>query len=264
VDTLRHDAILAAAGLPAEHPLHLLPVTDSTNLVLRRMAARGAAHGTAVLAETQTAGRGRLGRSFLSPTGGVYLSVLLRPQVSPQELMPLTALMAEAARQAVSDACGLAPGIKWVNDLVVNGKKLAGILTELSVSPDGRADWAICGVGINCNAPADAFQPEVRQLCTGLSQCLGRPVDRSDLAGALLRRILEAAEFSDVPARMERYRKACITLGQQVRVLGGGETYEALARDVDGEGALLAEDARGVLRRVFSGEVSVRGLWDYV
>ena len=118
-----------------------LDTAASTNDYAKVLAQQGAPHGTAVLAKSQTAGRGRMGRSFLSPEGGLYLSLILRPKEKAEALMSLTAVLALAACDAVEEVCGLRPGVKWINDLVVNGKKLAGILTELQLTPDGHVRY---------------------------------------------------------------------------------------------------------------------------
>ena len=235
-----------------------LDTAASTNDYAKVLAQQGAPHGTAVLAKSQTAGRGRMGRSFLSPEGGLYLSLILRPKEKAEALMSLTAVLALAACDAVEEVCGLRPGVKWINDLVVNGKKLAGILTELQLTPDGHVEYAICGIGVNCaGVPA-----EVRDIATSLLDETGCETDLSRLAVAMARHMTNACNTVKDPVHMEKYRKNCVTLGKTVRVLGKDE-YEATALDVDDDGALLVcKD--GQVRRVFSGEVSVRGLFGYV
>ena len=146
--------------LPGDHPwqdqILCFDTIDSTNTRAKLLAAQGAPHGTVLLADTQTAGRGRLGRSFQSPGGmGIYMSVLLRPKCRPEKLMHLTCAAAVAACDAVEKVCGLRPGIKWTNDLISGKRKLAGILTELSLSPaTGLLDYAVIGIGINCHQSA--------------------------------------------------------------------------------------------------------------
>lgn len=242
----------------------LLDSVTSTNDHAKNLAAAGKPHGTAVLARQQTAGRGRMGRSFLSPEGGLYLSVILRPQVPAAELLHLTPVLAVSACDAVEEVCGVRPGVKWINDLVLEKKKLAGILTELSIRADGSVDYAVCGIGMNCNAPDSAFSPDVRELATSLLAQTGRETDVVCLAEKLRQRWVQACDTAIISKteHMDRYRRDCVTLGRQVRVLGK-EPYEATALDVDDDGALVVETG-GQMRRVQSGEVSVRGLWGYV
>lgn len=232
-----------------------LDTAVSTNDYAKALAQQGAPHGTAVLAKSQTAGRGRMGRSFLSPEGGLYLSVILRPREKATELMHLTAVLAAAACDAVEEICGVRPGVKWINDLVLGGKKLAGILTELAVRPDGTVDYAVCGIGINCGAVPD----EVREIAAALPG----GTDISALAEAVVRHWLAACDTIEDPAHMEKYRRLCVTLGRPVRVMAA-EPYEAEAVDVDESGALVVRRENGEICRVFSGEVSVRGLYGYV
>lgn len=239
-----------------------LDTAASTNDYAKTLAAQGAPHGTAVVARRQTAGRGRMGRSFLSPEGGLYLSVILRPRQKADKLLPLTAVLAAAACDAVEEVCHVQPGVKWINDLVLNGKKLAGVLTELKLTADGRVDYAVCGIGVNCNADSAAFSPEVRDIATSILAETGGKTDLQKLAEALARHIINACDTIDNAAWMAKYRRRCVTLGKRVRVLGA-EEYEATALDVDNDGALLVETEQGV-RRVFAGEVSVRGLYGYV
>ena len=241
-----------------------LDTTVSTNLDAKKLAAEGKPHGTAVAACRQTGGRGRMGRSFLSPEGGLYLSVILRPEAKAAELLHLTPVLAVAACDAVEEVCGVRPGVKWINDLVLNQKKLAGILTELSLRPDGTVDYAVCGIGINCNAPLTAFSPDVRELATGILAETGKETDLSVLAEAVRRHWIRACDtvLTKKEEYMARYRKDCVTIGRQVRVLGQ-EEYEAVAVDVDDDGGLVVETG-GEMKKVQSGEVSVRGLWGYV
>lgn len=267
-EVFNQTSILAALG---EHPwasnLVALDTVDSTNTYAKRLAAAGAPAGTVVTADCQTGGRGRLGRSFASPAGcGVYLSVVLRPKAEPQQLLHLTAMVAEAACQAVEDATGLRPKIKWTNDLVIGRKKLCGILTELSVvAESGQVDSVVAGIGINCNQKNGDFPPEIGQIATSLRQALGASIDRSRLAAALIRQLsrLEAECLSCKAHWLEQYARDCMTIGQDVRVVRGDEVRLAHADGIDENGALLVTYANGEQATVFSGEVSVRGMYGY-
>ena len=208
-------------------------------------------------------------RSFQSPKGaGVYLSVLLRPALPPDRLPPMTALAGVAVCAAVERACGVRPGLKWPNDPVLNGKKLCGILTEVSLEAEtGRLQSMVLGIGINVSQRAEDFSPEVREVATSLLQELGEPVSRPRLAAALLEE-LDAAYAAllrgDLSAYLAAYRRDCVNLGRTVQLIpfaGGRETAEAV--DIDEDFSLVVRGAGGEERTVRSGEVSVRGLWGY-
>ena len=240
---------------------------DSTNNELKRRAAAGAPDGLAVVAEAQTAGRGRRGRSFASPAGGLYLSVLLRPDCPLEQVSALTAWSAVAVCDAVEAVCGLRPGIKWPNDVILEGRKLCGILTELELEAEsGRLGCVIVGIGVNVSQEAEDFGPQVAPVAISLKQALGRAPRRAELAGALL----EALDrmYRDFPGRWEdwlaRYRTGCLTLARPVRVLRGTERLEATAEEIDQNFALVVRWPDGRREALSSGEVSVRGLLDYV
>ena len=241
---------------------------DSTNNYLKAQTA--APDGTAVVADSQTAGRGRMDRSFQSPKGqGIYLSVLLRPPLPPERLPPVTALAGVSVCGAVERVCGVRPGLKWPNDPVLAGKKLCGILTEMSLEAEtGRVQSLVLGIGINVGQRPEDFSPEVREVATSLGQVLGRAVSRPRLAAALLEeldRAYAALLAGDLSEYREIYRRDCVNLGKTVQLIpfGGGERETAQAVDVDGEFNLVVRGADGRERAIRSGEVSVRGLWGY-
>lgn len=241
---------------------------DSTNNYLKSLPE--GPDGLAVTAESQTAGRGRMDRSFQSPRGrGIYLSVLLRPPLPPDRLPPVTALAGVAVCAAVERVCGVRPGLKWPNDPVLNGKKLCGILTELSLEAEtGRVQSLVLGIGINVGQGPEDFSPEVREMATSLLQALGKPVSRPRLAAALLEeldRAYAALLAGDLSEYLAAYRRDCVNLGKTVQLIpaAGGVRETAQAMDVDGEFSLVVRGADGRERTVRSGEVSVRGLWGY-
>lgn len=245
---------------PWSETLTVLEQTESTNDVVKSLCAAGAPHGSVVLAEEQTAGKGRLGRSFSSPRGmGIYCSVLLRPPLPPERLLCLTPLMAEAACRAVQTATGVQAGIKWINDLVVKKRKLCGILTE-------RTDGVIVGIGINCAQEEEDFPPELRSTAISMKQILGTAPDRAVLTAELLRQVGFAYEalVSDPAPWLASYKEHCLTLGQPVRVCRSNCTYEAFAEALDAQGGLIVRLPDGTRETVSSGEVSVRGLYGYL
>ncbi len=244
----------------------VLAEVDSTNTVAKQLAEQGAPHGPLVIADCQTGGRGRLGRSFASPSGvGVYFSAILRPEVEPGRLMHLTAVAAVAAREAILAACGAAPGIKWTNDLIFGTKKVAGILTEMSLEAEsGRVNYAIVGIGINCNQ--GEFPAEIAEVATSIFLETGEKVDRNLLAAELGKQILDgfATMFTEKAAWMARYRTHCMTVGREIRVVRGNQERFGRAISIDDDGGLLVEYQDGETATVNSGEVSVRGMYGYL
>lgn len=255
-------------NLPGSHPwqnqIFWYQTVDSTNILAKKMAADGAPHGTVVIADHQSAGRGRLGRSFDSPAGsGIYMSVILRPAQRPDQLMHLTCAVAVAMCSAVEAACGFRPGIKWINDLVAGGKKLAGILTELALDPKtGLVDYAIVGIGINCGQKPEDFPPALSAIACSVRMITGQSVDLARLAAAMIQ-ALEAMDLSQKEAILARYRADCVTLGAEVAVIRGEQRRTGQAIGLDSDGGLIVRYDGGTEETVNSGEVSIRGLYGY-
>ena len=244
-----------------------LECVDSTNTYVRRMAEQGAAEGLAVVSREQTAGRGRRGRSFESAAGlGLYLSVLLRPQMSPEQAADLTAWAAVAVCEGIREACGQEPRIKWTNDLVLNGKKLCGILTESVLDSRGGLACTVLGIGINVNHRPDQLGQDIRAMATSLATELGRPVDMEQLTQCVLDALdrMYAHFPHDRAAYVERYRTLCLTPGNPVRLITPAGSREGYALDVDDRFRLLVRLADGTVETVSTGEVSVRGMYGYL
>lgn len=256
---------LLPPGKPWGELIHCFDAVGSTNTLAKSMAVQGAPQGTILLADHQTGGRGRRGRSFHSPAGtGIYMSVILRPNCPPRELMHLTCAAAVAACGAVENATGIRPGIKWTNDLVYGKRKLAGILTELGFAPDGTVSYAIVGIGINCNQSAGDFPEEIRDIAGSLSMVTGQPVDRARLAASMIE-ALASMDLAQKASILDDYRKDCVTLGKEVSVVrADGVPRHGKALDVDTDGALVVEFAPGQQETVNAGEVSVRGMYGYL
>ena len=248
-----------------EHPwartIQYFDCIDSTNTHLQSLAVKGAPAGTVIIAGSQTAGRGRLGRTFYSPAmSGIYMSVLLRPGCKPEQLMHLTCATAVAVCRAIEQVAGFCPQIKWVNDIVWQGKKLGGILTGLSVNPaTGLVDFAIVGIGINCND--GVFPPQISEIATSLSSVTGKAVDRAALAAALVQQleIMDRELITQQSRYMARYRENCVVIGKKVYLVRGEESREATVLDIDDLGALIVRLPDGTVEAVNSGEVSLRG-----
>lgn len=263
------DAILShlSPDYPWADRFQYFPTLDSTNDRLKLLARQGAAHGTVLAADRQTAGHGRRGRSFQSPEGmGVYLSILLRPDCTPMELMHLTCAAGVAMCDAVEAAAGFRPGIKWTNDLVFGRRKLGGILTELGLTPQGRVDYAIIGIGINCCQRPEDFPADIRDMAGSLFMVSGRKIDRSLVCVSMMEALwhLDSLLLTQKEAIVHQYKADCITLNQDVSLVRGDEIRYGRALDVDASGALIVRFSDGHTEAVSSGEVSVRGMYGYV
>ena len=246
---------------------HWFPVLDSTNDLAKQMARQGAPHGTVLIAERQTGGNGRMGRSLQSPAGvGIYLSILLRPECVPGELMHLTCAAAVAMCDAVEQIAGFRPGIKWTNDLVHEKRKLGGILTELGFTSTGKTDYAIIGIGINCCQQPGDFHPDIKDIAGSLSMAAGYTVDRARVAAAMMDALagMDRQLLTEKASIMQRYRSDCITLGKQISVLRGDQVFHAAALSIDEDGGLIVQCDDGSLQMVNSGEVSIRGMYGYL
>lgn len=235
----------------------------STNDLAKEMARHGAPEGLLVLADQQTAGKGRLGRSWATPPGAaIAMSLVLRPDLAPHEAPRITLAAAVAVARAVREVAGLAAGIKWPNDVQVGGRKLCGILTEMEAEMD-RIAFVVLGIGLNVTLRREQMDPAFRDTATSLALEGAAEVRRAALVQAILARFegaydhLLGGRFSVV---LDQWRALSVTLGQAVRVLGldGQVTVEGVAEAVDEEGALLVRDGAGEVHRVLSGEVSLR------
>ena len=240
---------------------------DSTNTRARELARQGAPHGTVLIADHQTGGRGRRGRSFHSPAGsGIYMSVILRPHCAPQQIMHLTCAAAVAMCDAVESAVGFRPGIKWTNALVCGKRKIAGVLTELGFDNRGNVDFAVIGIGINCCQQEADFPEDIRSIAGSLTSISGQSIDRAVVAAAMMDALyrMDAELLTGKAHILNRYRKDCITLGKEISLVRGEEIRHGTALDIDDAGALIVRFPDGTAEAVNSGEVSVRGMYGYV
>lgn len=239
----------------------------STNTFLKALSRSGERRDTLCLALSQSAGRGRLGRSFDSQAGmGLYMSLLLHPRIAPEDTLPATGLAALLVRQGIEKASGLAPSIKWMNDLICGQKKLCGILAELDLAPDGTLGGLVIGVGVNVHQQRENFPPELQDMATSL-QLEGHPAQIPALACAIgqelikLPTLLESGEYAPY---VDAYRRHCVTLGKQVQLVKNGTATPARALDIDDAFGLLVQHPDGTQTTVTMGEVSVRGMYGYL
>jgi BirA family biotin operon repressor/biotin-[acetyl-CoA-carboxylase] ligase len=239
--------------------LHCYQELGSTNDRAKELAAEGAEHGECVIAETQTAGRGRRGRTWISPPHkNLYFSVVVRPELPPARAPELTLVASLAVCDTLRQA-GVDAGIKWPNDLLASGKKIAGILTELATDPD-RVQWVVVGVGVNVNSRAEDFPPELRGEATSVAIERGGPAPRALFAAACLTSLEEwldrHAEHGFEEVR-RAWKERSFTLGRRVLVRTDDREVEGKAEDLDPQGALLVRGDDGVLHRFVAGDVSL-------
>ena len=247
-----------------------LDEVDSTNSYLKRQAASGAAHGTVAIAETQSGGRGRQGRGFVSVSGkGLFFSVLLRPDAAvTQSITALTAFAAVAVCEAISAvAPSVEPRVKWVNDILVGDKKLVGILSEMSmVGEMGQVDYVVIGVGINVHYKETDFPPELRDRATSLAMLTDKPVSRVKLAAAMIDAFARMYDVcrTEPETYVERYRALSATVGREILVIQGAQSRPAYAVGICSDCGLVVRYPDGTEEVLHYGETSIRGERGYV
>jgi BirA family biotin operon repressor/biotin-[acetyl-CoA-carboxylase] ligase len=234
--------------------------TTSTNDIIEKFARDGVKEGVVVFAECQTRGRGRLGRKWASPARkGLWFSVLLRPNLTPQETTQLTVASATALRRAIQQQTGLKCEIKWPNDILIHGRKVAGILTELHAELD-RVKSVILGIGVDVNLAGSDFPADVRKVATSLKLELDHAVSRADLAVAILREL--DADYTRVVSRRfitlaDEWEQHCSTLGRSVTIRLGDRQVRGRAESLAEDGALLLRTEHGHLERIVGGDLTV-------
>jgi len=234
---------------------------DSTNTIAYELAEKGVKEGTVILAEEQAKGRGRHGRGWMSPPGsGIYMSVILRPRITPDEISRITLLAAVAAAQAVRETTGLAASIKWPNDILVNDRKVCGILTEIKAEQDS-IDFIVIGIGINVNTRCEQLPKAASSLREELRRGgKNEKLSRVEVARKLIEKldenyfILKTEGFGPI---MDEWKTLSDMLGSRVKVVLQGRTFEGLAHDIDPDGALVIRKDTGTLERISSGDVTM-------
>lgn len=240
--------------------------TDSTNIQARRLAEEGALHGTLVVTEQQDGGKGRRGRSWTSPPGvGIWMSILLRPQINPISASMLTLIMALAGVKGIREATGIETQIKWPNDLVLNKKKICGILTEMSTELM-EIQYVVIGAGFNVNL--EEFPEEIRKTATSLYLETGKRYQRSRIIAKVMEALEEYYDIfiktEDMSGLIEEYNSHLVNLGNTVCVLDPAGEYRGVSEGINEKGGLIVRLQDNSLKEVISGEVSVRGIYGYV
>jgi len=241
---------------------------DSTNTQAKILASRGACEGTVLLAEEQTGGRGRLGRHWIAPKGtGIWMSIILKPDIEPSEAAKITQIAAAAATMAVREITGCEAGIKWPNDIIVKGKKICGILTEMSGELNSIS-YIVVGIGINVNMGMEDFPYELREKATSLKECSGKIVSRKKLVISVLTHFekyyFNFLESKNVRSSVDICKKYSVTLGKQVKIMQRGMEMLGEALDITEDGELMIKNDKGEIEKIVSGEVSVRGINGYI
>lgn len=239
---------------------------DSTNNRAKEAGDNKVPHGTLFVADMQVAGKGRRGRVWQSPAGSsIYMTILLYPEISPLKAPQLTLVMAIAVAEGIKEVTGLDTKIKWPNDIVVNGRKICGILTEMSTEID-YINHVVIGAGINVNQ--DDFPEDIRKTASSLKMELGKQVKRSELIAAIMKSFEKDYEIfvktEDLSGLQELYNSMLVNLDRDVKVLEPGNEYEAHALGINKTGELIVRTAEGEEKEIYAGEVSVRGVYGYV
>jgi len=261
-DVLHADDIMSRLGQVkvVGRDVRVFKETTSTNDVIEKLARDGAKEGVAVFAETQTKGRGRLGRQWVSPKGkGLWFSILLRPQLPPHAVTRVTIASATAVARAIRNETGLSPQIKWPNDILFCEKKAVGILTELSAELD-TIKYVILGIGVDVNLSADELPAALKPIATSLRIEAGEEFSRAALAAEILKQLdhdyrrIQSGDFEQVA---DEWVSNCSTIGRSVSIQMGNETMHGRAEALDSDGALLLRTAHGRLERIMGGDVTV-------
>lgn len=250
----------------AGHPVTFYEAVGSTNLQAKLDAENGYGQGALVVADMQTAGRGRRGRTWNSPAGtNVYFTLILKPEYRPGLASMVTLVMALAVAEGIRSTCGVDAGIKWPNDIVVDGRKVCGMLTEMSVERD-YIHHVVVGVGINVGL--QEFSPEIAATAVSLEQVCGKKVSRAELVVNVMKAFEDYYDGFEKECSfaglMEQYNRLLVNCGREVRVLDPKGEYQGVSKGINETGELLVELADGAVKTVYAGEVSVRGVYGYV
>ncbi|MFP3984929.1 MAG: biotin--[acetyl-CoA-carboxylase] ligase [Candidatus Bathyarchaeia archaeon] len=233
---------------------------SSTNHLAKEIAKKSNEEKTVILAENQTSGKGRLGRHWVSPKGGIWLSIILRPKISPREALKLTFIASSAVAKTIQNTFGLEAQVKWPNDVFVNRKKISGILTE-ATTQESLVEFVVLGVGINANVNLNSFPNDLRRTVTSLKHELGREVKKRPLIKTLLQNFehnYKRLQRGMWHTLLQEWKSMAMFLGEQVEIASFGENFAGKALDVDQDGALIIRLDNGELRRVITGDVTVK------
>ncbi|MBQ8582948.1 MAG: biotin--[Ruminococcus sp.] len=246
-------------SVPSDGQIIVLNEVDSTNSFAKKLASEGAPHGTAVIADMQTGGKGRLGRKFVSPSGkGIYLSVVIRPTFGLELASMITSAAAVAAAKAVEMLSDSDVKIKWVNDLYMNGRKICGILTEASIGLEMKhLDYAVIGIGINVRSVCDDFDDELKSIASSIEDETGKRINRNTLCGAVLDSLEEVLGSMENRSFLDDYRHRELLTGNMITANIGGVTRTGKALGIDSNANLIVQFPDGTVKNLSSGEANL-------
>ena len=237
--------------------IHVFDKIDSTNSYTKKLVVGSEQHGSVIIAETQTAGRGRLGRSFFSPHGaGIYMSIILRPKIDINKTLLITTMAAVALCRAIDNICDVNTQIKWVNDIYIKNKKLCGILAESIIDPTNGERAVILGIGVNVTT--NAFDEDIKDIATSLLEHTKKDINRNELIAEILNEFESVYDNLPDCDFIDEYKKRSCVIGKELFLIRAGEKRKAFALDVDKDGALIVRNENGETERINTGEVSVR------
>ncbi len=265
-DTLSYGDILAHLSKERMENVKVFDEIPSTNDYARELALSGAPDKTVVISNCQTKGKGRRGRSFASPKGvGIYLSVIFKPDCLPKDTVSVTAQTAVAMCNAINSSCNIMPKIKWVNDLIINQKKICGILTEMGIEAEtGHIQYLIIGIGINANHKLSDFPKEIRDFASSIMLETENVVNRAKLAAQMIKELdILRDNMEDITAYLNEYKDLSATLNKDVKIISNEDEKIGKAIDINNDFSLKIKYPDGTIKDVSSGEVSVRGLYGY-
>lgn len=252
--------------------IYYLKTVDSTNSYSKKIAIDGCKDGTLVVAGAQTSGRGRMGRTWESKDNkGIWMSLILKPEILPSRVQIITLAASIAVVEGIRGATGIKTGIKWPNDIIANGKKICGILTEMNSELD-RVNYIILGIGININHDVKDFEPELKDRATSLKMLkhsqdrCNKEIIRSNIIKEILQefeRLYKNIKDGETDIVLKEWKEASITLGREIKIVLENNEYIGTALDVTSDGKLVVEDLNGVVHELISGEVSIRGMSGY-
>jgi len=260
-DLLSMQGIASYLRATPQPELHVFKTIDSTNLFAKQLAFEGAPHGTCVISNHQSAGRGRLGREFFSPAkSGIYLSIILRPETDMSNAALITTMAAVAVSRSISTVCGIDPEIKWVNDIYYMGKKICGILTEAVTNfESGRIDSVVLGIGINCAEPAENIPRDLKKIMGFIPGSFS--FSKNQLTAEVITQVLELCEELESASFIKEYKERSCVIGKDINVFKHGldkEPLRARAMDIDKRGGLVVKYTDGKKETLTSGEISIR------
>ena len=258
------DGYAISRHLKREHKLHIYKNECSSNTVAKSLCQNGEAEGSVVIVKSQSAGKGRLGRSFLSSSeNGLYMTIVLRPKMLAKECVNITVACAVAVAKAIEGTSGVKTGIKWVNDIYINDKKCAGILTEASVDfESGGVQYAVVGIGVNLCPPEDGFDPEIKEIACGVYENEYPRGYKALLCAEIINNFFDVHEKLEDKKYLDEYKEKSIIIGKEVDVYVGENRLSGVAVDIDDNANLVVKDEDGRLHSFGSGEARVRKTMD--